>query len=245
MSLPARIKKTLEPGKVHYSLRLLNHERVLEFDNDACVACGLCVHVCPIADDVISMTGDDGEKIIVDIDRCVHCGTCAYFCVSDALTLKIDGEERIELREPAGDIERHSLPDFTGVTLEHKDTGEPVKKYLSGSIKIDPAIGDATLMDGVNACPTGALLIREDGAPGFEERKCFFCDACSIATKGKIAVTRTVLMMDFSEGVPPLIKRILERLMGERAAARILKGNSTKKGMSQTLALMKGKGKES
>ncbi|MHA1680302.1 MAG: 4Fe-4S dicluster domain-containing protein [Promethearchaeota archaeon] len=242
MSLPAKVKELKEPSKFVYSLRLLNHERNLEFDNDACVGCGLCVHACPIEGDVITLTGDTREQIVVDVEKCVHCGTCVYFCVSGALKLYIDGEERIELKEPAGDLPRNSLPDFTGTVLKHKDKDLSINKYLAGSLKLPNVIDGKDVDLAINSCPTGALSPKGESL-GFDENLCFFCDACSIATGNKIRITRSKLMMDFKDGIPPLIKRILERMMGPLTAGRILKGVNSMKGREKTRMLVESMSK--
>ncbi|MHA1698118.1 MAG: 4Fe-4S dicluster domain-containing protein, partial [Promethearchaeota archaeon] len=128
MSIPARIKETEEPI-FKYRFILLNHERCLEFNNDTCVGCGLCVHACPApSDNVIVMNEDPKQQVIVDVEKCVHCGVCAYFCPTGSLKLYINGEEKIELKEPAGEIERHSLPDFKSIALKHKEKELEIKK---------------------------------------------------------------------------------------------------------------------
>ncbi|MFX0098168.1 MAG: 4Fe-4S binding protein [Candidatus Hodarchaeota archaeon] len=240
MSFPGRIKEFKPPSTYHYSLKLLNHERTLEYNNKTCVACGICTHVCPIEGDVI-VTGDSGsEKIKVDVEKCVHCGTCAYFCTSGALKLFINGEERIEIREPAGELERHSLPDFKPIMLTQKDTGAEIKKYLTGSLNIPPSLDKASVQAAVKACPTGALSEKK-GKLVKDDNKCFYCDACSRETGGKITVNRSGILMEIEKGVPPLVKRVLDRLMGEMNATKILKGVSGAKGTLQTSLLMAGK----
>lgn len=236
-------KKTFQAPSSHlYSLRLLNHERVLEFNNDACVRCGLCLHACPIGEDVITMPGKQDEKIDIDLDRCVHCGCCDYFCPAGALTLSINGEPRIELREPAGEIERSSLPDLRPVPLARVDGREPpVNNYLSGALHV-PWLDAAGSRAAVESCPTGALTMQGDRIR-FDQEKCFFCDACSLATGGEIRVSRNMLLADLSDGISPLVKRFMERLMGPETAARVLKGSSGGKARTQTLTLIEQLGK--
>lgn len=240
MSFPARIKEFKPPSTYHYSLKLLNDERTLEYNNKTCVACGICTHVCPIEGDVI-ITGDSGrEKIKVDVEKCVHCGTCAYFCTSGALKMFINGEERIELKEPAGELERNSLPDFKPIILKHKDTGAEIKKYLTGSLNIPADLDASSVKAAIKSCPTGALS-EKGGKLVLDDQKCFFCDACSRDTGGRIQVNRSGILMEIQKGVPPLIKGVLDRLMGEVNATKVLKAMSGEKAKLQTSLLMAGK----
>mgnify|MGYP006290604227 CR=1 FL=1 len=245
MSLPARNKKFEAPGQFSYEFKVLNHDRVLVFDNEKCIGCGLCVYACPIEGDVISVTGRDDEQISINLEKCVHCGACDYFCPADALTLYINGDERIELKEPAGEVERHSLPDFEFIELKRKNSEQIVRKYLRGALLFPDEFPGNLKKKAIEACPTGALsMAKESSKVKLDEKLCFFCDACSNATGGAIRVSRNYMMMEFSEGVPPLIKRIIERLMGEKTASRLLKGVSQAKGQDQVKTLMRGLSKE-
>ncbi len=237
MSLPARTKNFKPPATWTYTIKLLNHQRELELNNDVCVDCGICIHACPLDGQVISWGSTPNEHVVVDVARCVHCGVCAYFCPSGALKLFINGEERIELKEPAGEIERHSLPDIKGELLSHKKTGAPVKKYLRGSLKIPGDLDTRDAKKAIDACPTGALVGAVKGLE-FEESKCFYCDACSRATNGKIVVSRTFLLVDLGDGISPVVKRMVERLMDERAASRIIKGASGHKAREKVMTLL-------
>lgn len=60
---------------------------VSRVDEDACIACGDCVEVCPFE----ALTLDE-YVAVVDKDLCMGCGVCATHCVQEALTL---------VREPA------------------------------------------------------------------------------------------------------------------------------------------------
>jgi len=242
MAFPARTKDFRPPATWTYTIKVLNHQRDLAYNSEACVGCGLCIHACPMDGKVISWGTTPVERILVDVGKCVHCGVCAYFCPAGALKLFINGEERIELKEAADQIERHSLPDFTGETRAHKKTGAPIKKYLRGSLHVPADLDEATVKNAVAACPTGALVQAGNGLV-VDEHKCFYCDACSRATGDKIKVRRTFLLVDFKDGISPVVKRIIERMMDEQTAARIIKGVDGYKARDKTRLLLDNAGK--
>ncbi len=51
---------------------------------DACVACGCCVKVCP--KDAIHI--DRGMYAVVDFAACVGCGKCAKECPASVISMK-------------------------------------------------------------------------------------------------------------------------------------------------------------
>jgi ferredoxin len=242
MSFPSRLKEFKPPATRTYTIKMLNHQRDLEHNNEICVGCGMCIHACPMDGGVISWGTTPDERVLVDVAKCVHCGVCAYFCPSGALKLFINGEERIELKEAVDQVERHSLPDFKAEILSHKKTGAPIKKYLRGSLKIPAYLEVPTAKKAIAACPTGALDLVGTSLV-VDEQKCFFCDACSRATGGKIEVHRTFLLVDFKDGISPIVKRIIDRMMDEQAASRIIKGVDGYKARDKAKSLLDNAGK--
>ncbi len=53
----------------------------LQFNQEKCTGCGMCVNVCP--HQVFAINNDKAE--IVDRDRCMECGACARNCPVSAL----------------------------------------------------------------------------------------------------------------------------------------------------------------
>lgn len=54
---------------------------VVEVDEDACIACGMCEEECPI--DAISVD----DVAVADEDKCDDIGKCVEICPVDALSL--------------------------------------------------------------------------------------------------------------------------------------------------------------
>jgi electron transport complex protein RnfC len=68
-------------------LFLQKGNRVLRFDDVACIGCGQCVKVCPMKIPVNMMTrncefGRIQEALSYDLDSCIECGLCAYVCTA-------------------------------------------------------------------------------------------------------------------------------------------------------------------
>ncbi len=51
-----------------------------QIDEDACIACGRCVDVCPY-----NAILYDGEKPMIIQTRCKQCGECVSICPKDAI----------------------------------------------------------------------------------------------------------------------------------------------------------------
>jgi Fe-S-cluster-containing hydrogenase component 2 len=226
MSFPQFIKTFKAPATRVYSLKLLNHERDLEYNNDVCIGCGLCRHACP--KQVITWGARADERIVVDAQKCVHCGICTWYCSAKALKLFINGEERVELAEKIDTIARKSLPRIEGVVLKHKKTG---------SLSIPPGLDVLDVNKAIATCHTGALSM-EGTSLVLDEQKCIYCDACSKATGGKIIVSRTFLLVDMKDGVSPITKQVIERMLDVNASSRILKGVSGYKAREKTKTIV-------
>ena len=72
--------------------------RKLSYDNNVCLACGICADSCPTSSlalgDVLGIARGqiDGNKLAIDEDTCVICGLCASACPFGALDFEINGE---------------------------------------------------------------------------------------------------------------------------------------------------------
>ena len=53
-----------------------------ETDAEACIGCGQCVEICPVA----ALKLED-DIAVVDKEWCIGCGVCATVCPSDALKI--------------------------------------------------------------------------------------------------------------------------------------------------------------
>ncbi|NVM35025.1 MAG: hydrogenase iron-sulfur subunit [Candidatus Lokiarchaeota archaeon] len=62
----------------------------IEFDENKCGLCGLCLKICPY--NAITIESD---KVSIDKFKCKGCGTCASICPTNAIDLNIDTSEKI------------------------------------------------------------------------------------------------------------------------------------------------------
>jgi len=56
----------------------------LEYDEDKCTGCGICVDVCPHA--VFRM--ENRKAILLDKDLCMECGACQKNCPFSAISVR-------------------------------------------------------------------------------------------------------------------------------------------------------------
>lgn len=56
----------------------------LDYNQDRCTGCGMCVEVCPRG--VFRMNGK--KAIIEDRDACIECGACMRNCAFDAISVR-------------------------------------------------------------------------------------------------------------------------------------------------------------
>lgn len=79
-----------EPSPGYRGLPALR--KYAEDGRERCVACALCVRICPAGCiEMTTETGPDGKKRPVtyslDIGRCLFCGLCAEVCPEEAIVL--------------------------------------------------------------------------------------------------------------------------------------------------------------
>jgi len=63
---------------------VLSPANVAALDEEACIACGVCVSLCP--EHAIALSASAG-RAVVDANSCRGCGICAAECPAGALTL--------------------------------------------------------------------------------------------------------------------------------------------------------------
>jgi formate dehydrogenase beta subunit len=82
----AEVEGAMDPGAVtREAARCLRCDAHLELTVEACVACGLCVDVCPHG--CLSMEpAPGGVALSVRDDACVRCGLCVARCPAEALS---------------------------------------------------------------------------------------------------------------------------------------------------------------
>jgi len=123
-SKPVTIQYPEERKEVSPRWRGAHYFEAREDGDTKCVACGLCVAVCPPkAIRLVAVEGEDGmrypEVYELDAIRCIYCGLCEEVCPVDAIKLSriydVVGYSRSELlwdkgallgRRPQGEARR-------------------------------------------------------------------------------------------------------------------------------------------
>jgi MinD superfamily P-loop ATPase len=71
--------------------RLMAVHFIRETDSEACIACGACADICPVA--AVELSDD---YVRVDPDWCIGCGVCAIACPTGAVSI----QRRSDARSP-------------------------------------------------------------------------------------------------------------------------------------------------
>jgi len=64
--------------------KYLKSVSTLEYDASKCIACKMCVEVCP--HNVFTMKNN--KAVITNKDKCMECGACARNCLGNALSVE-------------------------------------------------------------------------------------------------------------------------------------------------------------
>jgi 4Fe-4S ferredoxin len=104
-----KYSKINDGSRVIMEQRLLQQVNNLILDNDVCTGCGICSEVCPEEAIAVGAVGGvqrglvcDAASVHIDETKCSYCGVCVIMCPFTALSLKIDGEERLPILEKEG-----------------------------------------------------------------------------------------------------------------------------------------------
>jgi NAD-dependent dihydropyrimidine dehydrogenase PreA subunit len=65
-------------------LKYLKDVVTLEFDQQKCTGCGMCIEVCP--HEVIAI--ENKKATIIDKDACMECGACGRNCPASAISVR-------------------------------------------------------------------------------------------------------------------------------------------------------------
>jgi len=152
---------------------LTRHQR-LELDRIRCVGCELCVAVCPPeAIEFVPGIVEEGQLVrrpTVDIEaqKCHFCGECVIVCPVNALSMTIDGEERIPVWE---------YEVFPILTKEITwDASKLPKDKADAVVEVCP-----TEVISVQVTRTKTGKVRRVKDVQVDESDCIYCKQCEVA----------------------------------------------------------------
>lgn len=204
-------------------------KRTLSYNNDFCVACGICSDICPtealklgaivpIARGIL-----DADYISINKDNCVLCGLCASACPFDALDLVINGEsigdlDNYPIWTHSSEIDQEECiycgkcseacpQDAVFFTRELPD----INNLTVGTIEIneDDCIYCSACAE---LCPTNAITIGSDDVSNvpntieIDESKCVYCGVCKRVCSENAIKSGCTVCMDIDEIEEPTIK---------------------------------------
>ena len=144
-----------------------SESRKLSYDNNVCLACGICADSCPTTSlalgDVLGIARGqaEGNYLVLDDNTCVLCGLCASACPFGALSFEIDGVDAKELS---------NYPTWTHESAIDEDACE--------------FCGRCTV-----ACPQDAILFKRElpdrndllvGEISISDEDCIYCSVCGM-----------------------------------------------------------------
>jgi formate hydrogenlyase subunit 6/NADH:ubiquinone oxidoreductase subunit I len=85
-----------KPATVLYPAEKLdmpaNFRGKLNFIQDKCIGCKLCMRDCPSGAIVITKVGEKRFQAVIDFSKCVYCAQCVEVCPKKALETTLDVE---------------------------------------------------------------------------------------------------------------------------------------------------------
>jgi len=163
--------------------KMITRSHLLNLDRVKCVGCELCTAVCPQeAVEFVPGVVEEGKLVqrpTVDIDpqKCNFCGECVIVCPVNALTMLVDGEERLPILE---------LEAFPTLTKEITVDGSQLPKD-----KVDAV---------VECCPTEVITVQVKRSKKgkvtrvldvqVDESDCIYCKQCEAESPVTFQVTR-------------------------------------------------------
>ncbi|ADN37224.1 4Fe-4S ferredoxin iron-sulfur binding domain protein [Methanolacinia petrolearia DSM 11571] len=177
--------------------RLLKQVNHLVFDLDNCTGCGICVDACPEEAIVLGPVGavrrgaiQYGEAVSVDEKKCSYCGVCVVMCPFNAMSLRIDGEEKLPI------IEREGFPTYDPVRAidDEKCILCTTCKDVCPRTPEKAILRDVPAFEGTDAAGLKkAEAIHANITFDCDEEKCTVCGLC-----GDVCAALTVKKKPFS-----------------------------------------------
>lgn len=159
--------------------RLLKKVSHLVLNVNKCKGCGICVDACPKEAVTLGMVGavvrgavTEGAPIKVDPSKCSYCGVCTIMCPFNALSVEVDGEPSLPIKDEEG------FPEYD-FTAEINDEKCVRCKTCSEACPRDAIVRDIPVYEGEGGFEKRQAALDAKTTFVVDKEKCTACGICS------------------------------------------------------------------
>ncbi|MDO5845467.1 MAG: 4Fe-4S binding protein, partial [Methanocorpusculum sp.] len=159
--------------------RLLKKVSHLVLNVPKCTGCGICADACPKEAITLGMVGavvrgavTEGAPILVDPAKCSYCGVCTIMCPFNSLSVEVDGEPSLPIKEEEG------FPEYD-YTAEINDEKCVRCTTCSEACPRDAIIRNVPVYEGEGGDVKRHTALDEETTFAVDKEKCTACGVCT------------------------------------------------------------------